>query len=416
MVCSPGLAHRRLTPSNYRRAALRRRDVGRERPARPRRLRQQADAARGRGRRAARRARRRPSHVPGRADWVLDRKIEPNHVGFGLVDGTRAYLDSLAVRRARGAADRRDGHQDLPTDFRSGHVALARESDRGAGLPHAAAAQHALHPRHHVLALRRADDEPALLARAQRRDPALQGDLRVPPRLRRVDGLVGRPREGLGTGHVRGRRHDAGGQRRGPDRDERAHLAAGHHPGRARPCSTQGAAEQVVVAGMPKLRAAMHLDTVFTFADRDIVTSTRRSWTGSTRSPCSPRTRHRESRSPTRATGALRRRRRAAPWALLELRVHRDRRRRLRSPSGSSGTAATTRSRSSPAWCSPTTATRYTNTLLRKAGVEVITDRRRRARPRPRWRSLHDLPDHPGPGGLLMVPARRGARRAGRVG
>jgi arginine deiminase len=34
----------------------------------------------------------------------------------------------------------------------------------------------------------------------------------------------------------------------------------------------QGAAERVVVAGMPKLRAAMHLDTVFTFADRDIVT------------------------------------------------------------------------------------------------------------------------------------------------
>jgi len=34
----------------------------------------------------------------------------------------------------------------------------------------------------------------------------------------------------------------------------------------------QGGAEKVVVAGMPKLRAAMHLDTVFTFADRDIVT------------------------------------------------------------------------------------------------------------------------------------------------
>jgi arginine deiminase len=28
----------------------------------------------------------------------------------------------------------------------------------------------------------------------------------------------------------------------------------------------------VIVAGMPKLRAAMHLDTVVTFADRDIVT------------------------------------------------------------------------------------------------------------------------------------------------
>ena len=30
--------------------------------------------------------------------------------------------------------------------------------------------------------------------------------------------------------------------------------------------------EQVIVAGMPKLRAAMHLDTIFTFADRDCVT------------------------------------------------------------------------------------------------------------------------------------------------
>ena len=29
----------------------------------------------------------------------------------------------------------------------------------------------------------------------------------------------------------------------------------------------------VVVAGMPKLRAAMHLDTVFTFVDRDVVTA-----------------------------------------------------------------------------------------------------------------------------------------------
>jgi arginine deiminase len=32
------------------------------------------------------------------------------------------------------------------------------------------------------------------------------------------------------------------------------------------------AADQVIVAGMPKLRSAMHLDTVLTFADRDCVT------------------------------------------------------------------------------------------------------------------------------------------------
>jgi arginine deiminase len=33
----------------------------------------------------------------------------------------------------------------------------------------------------------------------------------------------------------------------------------------------KGGAQRVIVAGMPKLRAAMHLDTVFTFCDRDLV-------------------------------------------------------------------------------------------------------------------------------------------------
>ncbi|WP_199730198.1 arginine deiminase [Paraburkholderia sp. BL17N1] len=34
----------------------------------------------------------------------------------------------------------------------------------------------------------------------------------------------------------------------------------------------KGAVERVIVAGLPKSRAAMHLDTVFTFCDRDVVT------------------------------------------------------------------------------------------------------------------------------------------------
>ena len=33
----------------------------------------------------------------------------------------------------------------------------------------------------------------------------------------------------------------------------------------------KGGAERVIVGAMPKLRAAMHIDTVFTFADRDCV-------------------------------------------------------------------------------------------------------------------------------------------------
>jgi arginine deiminase len=34
---------------------------------------------------------------------------------------------------------------------------------------------------------------------------------------------------------------------------------------------TKNAVNRVIIAAMPKLRAAMHLDTVFTFADRDLV-------------------------------------------------------------------------------------------------------------------------------------------------
>jgi arginine deiminase len=40
----------------------------------------------------------------------------------------------------------------------------------------------------------------------------------------------------------------------------------------ARTLFAKGAAERIIVAGLPKSRAAMHLDTVFTFCDRDLVT------------------------------------------------------------------------------------------------------------------------------------------------
>ena len=116
----------------------------------------------------------------------------------------------------------------------------------------------------------------------------------------------------------------------------------------------RGAAERVIVAGLPKLRSAMHLDTVFTFADRDVVTLFPKIVDGIDTFSLRPddkagihvtvekdrvRRGRRASRSASRRCGSSRRAATPTP------------------PSGSSGTAATTPSRWSPAWSSRTTAT-----------------------------------------------------------
>ena len=113
--------------------------------------------------------------------------------------------------------------------------------------------------------------EPALLAGAARGDDPDDLDLQVPPGLRRQgQRLVGRSDadHGLATlegGDVMpiGKGNVLIGMSERTSRQAISQLAAA--------LFKKGAAERVIVAAMPKLRAAMHLDTVFTFADRDCV-------------------------------------------------------------------------------------------------------------------------------------------------
>ncbi|HET9302223.1 MAG TPA: arginine deiminase family protein, partial [Propionibacteriaceae bacterium] len=60
--------------------------------------------------------------------WLLDRKIVPNEVGLGLVDDTRAYLDSLGTRDLAKFLIGGLSTADLPEDFRPGYISLARET------------------------------------------------------------------------------------------------------------------------------------------------------------------------------------------------------------------------------------------------------------------------------------------------
>ena len=131
-----------------------------------------------------------------------------------------------------------------------------------------------------------------------------------------------------------------------------------------------GAARLVIGAQMPRERAAMHLDTVFTFCDRDVVTiyepvveqilpillhaGRRRRRQGRALRAAVPRrggrrARHREAANSSRPAATSSR------------------------PSATSGTTATTSSRSRRASSSPTSATRRRTRSLSKAGIEVLT-------------------------------------------
>jgi len=204
--------------------------------------------------------------------WLLDRKIIANEVGLGLVDDTRAYLESLEPRKLAEFMIGGLATVDLPDDFRPGYIALARE--------HTGVREYLMPPLPNTLFTRDTTcwiyggvtlnplywparhDETMLMKAIYTFHPDFTG-ARIwwgdPEKDWGLATLEGGDVMPVGNGVV------LIGMSERSSRQAITQVAAA--------LFEHGAAEQVIVAGMPKLRAAMHLDTVFTFADRDCVTT-----------------------------------------------------------------------------------------------------------------------------------------------
>ncbi|HMY09263.1 MAG TPA: arginine deiminase [Marmoricola sp.] len=270
LVCSPGLAHRRLTPTNNDDLLFD--DVMWVENAQ----RDHADFVNKLTNRGVEVVELHDLlaatlEVPGARDWILDRKIVANEVGSGLVDATREYLETLGARQLAEFLIGGLATNDLPDDFRSPYHALARES--------LGAREYLMRPLPNTLYTRDTTcwlyggltmnplfwparhDETLLYKAIYSFHPDYVGskiwwgDPELDWGQATFEGGDVMP---IGNGVV------LVGMSERTSRQAITQVASA--------LFAQGAAERVIIAGMPKLRAAMHLDTVFTFVDRDVVT------------------------------------------------------------------------------------------------------------------------------------------------
>ena len=210
--------------------------------------------------------------IPEARTWLLDRKIVANEVGLGLVADTRAFLEGLPPRALAEFMIGGLSTADLPADFRPGYLALAREST--------GVQEYLMPPLPNTLYTRDTTcwlyggvtlnplywparhDETLLYKAIYTFHPDFCG-ARIwwgdPERDWGLATLEGGDVMPIGNGAV------AVGMSERTSRQAITQFAAA--------LFAEQAAERVIVAGMPKLRAAMHLDTVFTLADRDLATA-----------------------------------------------------------------------------------------------------------------------------------------------
>lgn len=209
--------------------------------------------------------------IPEGKKWILDNQVIPDQVGLGLVDELRSYLEGLDPRTLAETLIGGLSTEEFPEAHGGEMLKLVKDA--------AGVAEYLLPPLPNTIFTRDTScwiyngvtlnslfwparhEEPILTTAIYKFHPDFAGKVTVwwgdPTRDHGLATFEGGDVMPIGKGNV------LVGMSERTSRQAISQVAAA--------LFKQGAAERVIVAAMPKLRAAMHLDTVFTFADRDCV-------------------------------------------------------------------------------------------------------------------------------------------------
>ncbi|ELS00062.1 arginine deiminase [Gloeocapsa sp. PCC 73106] len=275
MVCSPGLAHTRLTPSNCDELLFD--DVLWVERAKQDHT-NFVETMRDRGVEVLEMHEllTETLNVSEAKKWILDQQIVPNEVGLELVEDVRAFLESLSSRQLAEYLIGGLATYDIPENFGGEFLRAAQEASGITG--------YLLPPLPNTLYTRDTTcwiyggvtlnplywparhEETILTAAIYKFHPSFAqsnfeiwwGDPQVNHGSATVEGGDVMP---IGKGVV------LIGMSERTSRQGITQLAAS--------LFAKKGAERVIVAAMPKLRAAMHLDTIFTFCDHEVPRSDR---------------------------------------------------------------------------------------------------------------------------------------------
>ena len=209
--------------------------------------------------------------VPEGKKWILDHQVVPNQVGLGFIDELKSYLAGLENRELAETLIGGLSTLDFPESVGGAALKIVKEA--------AGATEYLLPPLPNTLYTRDTtcwiyggvtlnalywparQEETILTTAIYKFHPDFAGKVNVwwgdPTKDHGLATLEGGDVMPIGKGVV------LIGMSERTSRQAISQLAA--------TLFQKKAAERVIVAAMPKIRAAMHLDTVFTFADRDCV-------------------------------------------------------------------------------------------------------------------------------------------------